>query len=93
MLEGAYGGEFDLAKKVHLVSWVVLCGSREQGCFGLRRAEEMDMVLLTKLCWRMLMHSDTLWVRTLIKKYGFSVTGPVVFKHKQRASTTWGGLE
>lgn len=86
-------GEFNLVKKVLRVSWDVLCKSRERGGFGLRRAEGMNMALLTKLCWRMLTQSDSMWARTLIKKYDFNMMGPVVFKHKHRVSTTWRGLD
>lgn len=86
-------GEFDSKKKVHLVSSEVVCRSKDEGGFGLRRAEGMNMALLARLCWRLLLQSETMWAKTLKKKYGLSETGLVIFKHKQRASPTWRGLE
>lgn len=53
----------------------------------------MNMVILTKLGWRLLLKKEELWAMTLRKKYGLREEGPVVFRHRQRASQTWRGLE
>lgn len=85
-------GEFESAKKVHLVSWEIMCRSMEQGGMGLRCAEGMNMALVAKLCWRLLTQSESLWASTVIKKYGYDLTDPVNFCHKQRASHIWRGI-
>lgn len=37
--------------------------------------------------------NEEMWARTLSKKYGHGETGPMVFKHKQRACPIWRGIE
>lgn len=47
------GGSED-QRKLYLVKWDVLCKPMEEGCMGLRGAEEMNKALLAKLGWRLL---------------------------------------
>lgn len=66
-----------------------------KGVWGveLRRAKGMHKALLAKLGWRMITRKDELWAKMLRNKYGLMEDGPVVFRKKQRASSTWRGLE
>lgn len=86
-------GESEGVRKMHLVSWDTLCRPKYRGGFGLKRAEGMNKSLLAKLGWRLLTQGDTMWARILRAKYGVDEAGPVVFNHKQRASSIWRGLE
>lgn len=86
-------GEYPGERKTHLVSWDVLCRPKDRGGFGLRKAEGMNQALLAKLGWRMMTQGEELWSKIIRQKYGFNDDGPVTFKHKQRASPTWRGLE
>lgn len=67
-------GEFDSKRKVHLVSWEMLCKPKKEGGLGLGRAEGMNMALLAKLGWRMLTQTGALWARRLGEKYGLNET-------------------
>lgn len=86
-------GDSDSVKRIHLVSWEVLCKPKEEGDFGLRKAESMNKAMMAKLCWRLLTQGEDMWAMIVRRKYGLNDTGPLVFKHKQRASLTWRGLE
>lgn len=79
--------------KIHLLGWEVLCRPKERWSFGLKTAKGMNKTLLAKLGWRLVKQGEAMWAKTLGLKYGISDDGLVVFKHKQRASLTWKGLE
>lgn len=53
-------GEYSTIRKTHLMNWENLCKSKEDGGFGLRRAEGMNRALLAKLGWCMLTHGEEL---------------------------------
>lgn len=86
-------GDIAEERRIHLISWEVLCRPKERGGFGLKGAEGMNKAMLAKLRWRLLMQGDDLWAKIIRQKYGVSIDGPVTFKSKQRASLTWRGLQ
>ncbi|XP_028094336.1 uncharacterized protein LOC114294405 [Camellia sinensis] len=42
-------GDLERRKKVHLVNWKQVCKVKQEGALGLRRAEDQNLALLTKL--------------------------------------------
>lgn len=86
-------GSSEEKRAMHLVSWDVLCRPKERGEVGLRKADIMNKALLAKLAWRLLHEDTTIWSRLIRSKYGVSLDGPPLFKHKLRASVVWRGLE
>ncbi|EOY32759.1 Ribonuclease H protein, putative [Theobroma cacao] len=62
-------GHFGGNKKNHGVSWEKLCSPKEEGGLQLRNLRFLNLALLGKLGWRLLMDTNHLWVDMLQKKY------------------------
>jgi hypothetical protein len=81
----------DKTRNLCLKSWDSICLPRNQGGLGLRKMEITNLALITKLGWKFL-HSNSLWVEHLQKKYihygSFFTTSSAV-----TASWIWKGLQ
>jgi len=58
----------DNSRNLSLKSWDSICLPRNQGDLGLRKMSTTNLALITKLGWKFL-HSNSLWVQHLHKKY------------------------
>lgn len=56
-------------RKLHLVSWKIVCRPKGEGGLGIRTACEMNKALLGKLGWRLLHDTSSLWAKVLRSKY------------------------
>lgn len=56
-------------RKVHLVNWRQVCKSKQDGGLGIKRAEDQNLALLTKLGWKLLSDKDSHWSAVLRGKY------------------------
>ncbi|EEF47861.1 conserved hypothetical protein [Ricinus communis] len=54
---------------MHLLSWEKICAPKSKGSLGLRKAMEINHVLLMKLGWNLISKPNALWVRVLLNKY------------------------
>uniref|UniRef100_A0A803PB82 Reverse transcriptase domain-containing protein n=1 Tax=Cannabis sativa TaxID=3483 RepID=A0A803PB82_CANSA len=71
-----------------LKSWGDLCQPKNCGGLGFRRFQDMNIALLSKLCWMVLQQKEKLWVNVLLGKYCSSVNAWVVEK-KDQDSMIW----
>ena len=54
----------------HLVSWHKICKLKAAGGLGIRVSRDMNKALLTKVGWRLLHDTKSLWAKFLRSKYG-----------------------
>ena len=52
-----------------MVNWKKVTKPRAKGRLGLQEAKGRNLMLATKLCWRMHNYRDAGWVEVLRKKY------------------------
>ncbi|CAN1824009.1 Putative ribonuclease H protein At1g65750 [Linum perenne] len=83
-----WGGSND-QRKIHLVSWDVICRPKSQGGLGLRKASELNGAFNMKLGWQLLKYPDKLWVRVLTSKYLKEVGGNIEIRRKNWGSNIW----
>jgi hypothetical protein len=69
-----WGGLAD-KKKISLVSWKDVCRPEKEGGLGIRDLRVMNISLLSKWRWKLLMEGDEMWKRVLVAKYGDGVVG------------------
>lgn len=62
-------GDNGSSSKTHLVDWDTVCLSKMNGGLRLRKAKEMNHVLLAKPVWNLLTSLDSLWAEIFICKY------------------------
>ncbi|CAN1786346.1 Putative ribonuclease H protein At1g65750 [Linum perenne] len=83
-----WGGSND-QRKIHLVSWDIICRPKSQGGLGLRKARELNEAYTMKLGWQLLKHPDKLWVRVLTTKYLKEYGGNMEIRRKNWGSNSW----
>lgn len=69
-------GSLPEKQKIHLVCWEILCKSKEDRGLGLRRSEDMNKAMLTKLAWRLINEEEAAWCKIMRPKYGQDNLGP-----------------
>nr|ABN08902.1 Putative non-LTR retroelement reverse transcriptase, related [Medicago truncatula] len=57
-------------RKISWIGWSSVCLRKEYGGLGVRRLRELNIALLGKWCWRLLVEGDDLWCRVLVARYG-----------------------
>lgn len=62
-------GHTEETKKIHLIKWDQICTPKRCGGLGLRRTSDVNIALMAKLGWRLLMEEDKLWAKTINTKY------------------------
>ncbi|GLT57721.1 hypothetical protein SLA2020_306730 [Shorea laevis] len=67
----------------HLVSWEVVCRSKDQGGLGLRATRDNNRALVAKLGWRILVEDEAPWCPIVME----SLTMPV--SHAITSSMNW----
>jgi len=80
----------ELSSNKAKVSWEAICKPKKEGMLGLRSLKEANEVCCLKLIWRIVSHSNSLWVKwtetTLLKRQSFwslktsSVVGSWIWK-------------
>lgn len=58
-------------RKLHLISWEVVCQPKKCGGLRIRPAiaRWTNLAMMSKLAWRLFKEKDHLWARILIRKY------------------------
>jgi hypothetical protein len=57
------------ARNLSLKAWDSLCLPKDLGGLGLRKMREVNLALISKLRWKLLNRSDSMWVTQLHYKY------------------------
>jgi hypothetical protein len=68
-----WGGSCNKSK-IAWVKWVDVCRPKEEGGLGVRDLRLMNISLLAKWRWRLLMSHDLLWKSVLEAKYGVGIS-------------------
>lgn len=64
-----WGGS-DLKRKVHWVSWRLICNHKDEGGLGVKDIDTFNKALLCKWKWRILVEDNTIWYELIKFKYG-----------------------
>jgi hypothetical protein len=81
--------------KVAWVKWSDVCRPKEEGGLGVRDLRLMNISLLTKWRWRLLVSRDLLWKSVLEAKYGAGISSTsdlAQFNNVKHASNWWRDL-
>ena len=65
-------GGGNLEKKPHLVSWATVCTDKKVGDLGVRGLHKLNKALLDKWLWRFANERNSLWRKTIKRKFGES---------------------
>ncbi|KAG7559686.1 Reverse transcriptase domain [Arabidopsis thaliana x Arabidopsis arenosa] len=77
-------------KKQHLIAWNRVCQPRGEGGLGLRKAKDMNKALVSKVGWRLMNETKSLWANVLRKKYKVgSVQDQGWLAARRPGSSTW----
>ena len=68
-------GGGNLEKKPHLVSWTTVCTDKKVGGLGVRGLHKLNKALLGKWIWRFANERNSLWRKTIRRKFGESQGG------------------
>ena len=63
-------GDIEERRKIHLVSWLVICKDKKHGRFGLRHLEELNQALLGKWLWRFSLEKESFRGKVIRGKFG-----------------------
>jgi hypothetical protein len=80
------------SSNLSLKSWSFICLPKAEGGLGFRRTHEFNLSLIAKLGWKLLSHTDCLWVNQLREKYikyGDFLSSP----NPSSSSWLWKGIQ
>lgn len=86
-----WGFPKDKAKNLTPKSWVSLCQPKDKGGLGFRLMKDINLSLIVKLGWKLLVDHDSLWVSLFKAKYikhGNLLTCPL-----RSGSFIWNGIK
>ena len=63
-------GDMEERRKIHLVSWLVICKDKNHGGLGLRHLEGLNQALLGKWLWKFSLKRESFWRRVIRGKFG-----------------------
>ena len=64
-----WGFPFKKVRNLYLKSWNSLCSPKAFGGLGFRKMEEVNLGLISKLAWKLLTQSESMWMAQLQGKY------------------------
>ncbi|GAU33092.1 hypothetical protein TSUD_259430 [Trifolium subterraneum] len=79
-------------RKVNWVKWSMVCKAKNKGGLGVRDVRLVNLSLLTKWRWRLLLPGNALWKEVLVAKYGNHILHKVAwseFRIPPSASKWW----
>ena len=77
-------------RKQHLISWKRVCKPRSEGGLGIRKAQDMNKALLSKVGWRLIQDYHSLWARIMRCNYRVQdVRDGAWTKVRSVCSSTW----
>jgi hypothetical protein len=62
-------------KKICWVKWAEICRTKKEGGLGIRDLRILNLSLLGKWRWKLLMEGDDMWKRVVVAKYGGGSVG------------------
>lgn len=69
-----FWGELDngekYVKKLHSISWNIICSGKNKGGLNLAKMETKNLVLLSKWWWKFHAEKDKRWMQFILNKYG-----------------------
>jgi hypothetical protein len=68
-------GGLSSKRKICWVKWVDICKPKSEGGLGIRDLRLVNLSLLAKWRWKLLMNGDEVWKRIIVSKYGENVVG------------------
>jgi hypothetical protein len=75
------------SKNLSLKAWDSICTPKALGGLGVRKMREVNLALITKLSWKLLNNSNSLWVSQLQGKYLNS--NSFLSPHSLSSSSSW----
>ena len=54
-------GDMEERRKIHLLSWLVICKDKKHGGLGLRHLEGLNQALLGKWLWKFSLKRESFW--------------------------------
>ena len=64
------GGGGEDNRKIAWINWDSICSPKDEGGLGVRRVGALNLSLLEKWCWRLLVDKEGLWYRVLKARCG-----------------------
>jgi hypothetical protein len=85
------GGGASNKTKIAWVKWLDVCRPKDEGGLGVRDLKLMNILLLTKWRWRLLVSHELLWKSVLEAKYGegVSFTSELVHLNNVKFASIW----
>ena len=65
-------GDGEEKKKIHLISWDSIARKKSMGGLGIQRILAFNSALLAKWWWRFGTDKQSLWLKVIKAKYGYS---------------------
>ncbi|XP_060968321.1 uncharacterized protein LOC133035897 [Cannabis sativa] len=84
-------GNVDKDRYLALKAWDQICQQKASGVLGLRKCEDMNKALLSKLAWSLAVQVDKPWVKCLLGKY-YKHESFWSVKKKSSDSFQWRGI-
>jgi hypothetical protein len=80
-----------LKKRINWVKWADICKPKKEGGLGIKDVRLVNMSLLAKWRWKLLMEGDEVWKNVVVAKYGDEVLGNVALEVRPGATlySTW----
>lgn len=93
LMKDFFGGfDADDHHRLHLHSWKNICRPKELGGLGIRRIQDVNRALLTKLNWLLCTAPNKIWVQLIRSRY-LRGRRNLDFQHTHQSSSwIWGGI-
>ena len=85
-------GSMNERKRIHLLNWDTIARTREQGGLGIKKVHQMNLAMLVKIGWRLIVETESLWAKVIRGKYIREEMNTSKFTKKQNSSNAWNGI-